>query len=196
VVIRPDIWARWAGVAPDAYPGQVNLVRTLLDRWHRLIRELAKFGIIGLVNTVVEIAIFNLVQIAVLLGPAPLKAKVIATAVATTTSYFMNRHWTFRHRERSGLRREYVLFFMFNGIGLVLQLGLLAIAKYAFHLEDNLLWINIVNLFCIGISTLFRFWTYQTWVFRHPEDAIFEPEEGVLPEDPEDSSARAAADAH
>jgi putative flippase GtrA len=143
---------------------------------------------------VIEISLFNVLQIDALLGRSPLKAKVIATVVATTTSYFMNRHWTFRHRERSSLRREYVLFFFFNGVGLLLQLGMLAVAKYAFHLEHNLFWINIVNIFCIGASTLFRFWTYQTWVFRHPEDAIFEPEAGALPEEPEHAEHRIEAE--
>ena len=181
-------------MAGAAYPGVVNLVRALLERWHKLIRELAKFGIIGVVNTVIEIGLFNLLQIDALLGRSPLKAKVIATIAATTTSYFMNRHWTFRHRERSSLRREYVLFFFFNGIGLVLQLAMLAVAKFVFHLEHNLFWINIVNIFCIGASTLFRFWTYQTWVFRHPEDAIYEPEPGALPEEPAAAEARVEAE--
>ena len=55
---------------------------------------------------------------------------MIATIVATITSYLMNRHWTYRDRPKSALRREYVLFFLFNGAGLVIELGVLAAAKY------------------------------------------------------------------
>ena len=73
---------------------------------------MAKFGIIGIVNTLLDLAIWN-----ALLFIGPIKAQIISTVVAATSSYFMNRHWTFRHRARSGLRREYILFFVFNGSG-------------------------------------------------------------------------------
>jgi putative flippase GtrA len=164
----------------------VNLVKVFLDRWHKLIREFAKFGIIGVVNTVIDFGLFNLLQLdlrvaghAVSLHGAPLKATVVATVVSATTSYFMNRHWTFRHRERSGLRREYVLFFVFNGIGLAIQLGMLGLAKYGFGVND-LFWLNGVKVLGVGIGTVFRFWTYQTWVFRHPEDAIYATEDDAV----------------
>jgi putative flippase GtrA len=169
-------------MASSAYPSYVNLVRAFLDRWHKLIREFAKFGVIGVVNTVIDFGLFNLLQqnwqVAghhFLLHGAPLKATVVATTVSATTSYFMNRHWTFRHRERSGLTREYMLFFVFNGIGLAIQLGMLGAAKYGFGI-NSLFWLNWVKVAGVGIGTVFRFWTYQTWVFRHPEDAIYATE--------------------
>ena len=148
--------------------GDVNLVRSFVDRWHMLIREMAKFGIIGVVNMVIDFAVWN-----VLLFTGPIKAQVIATIVAATSSYFMNRHWTFRHRARSGLRREYTLFFVFNAIGLAITGGILGIAKYGFEIDDRL-WLNVTKLVGIGLATVFRFWAYQKWVFLHPEDALYE----------------------
>ena len=95
-----------AGLCPGhrlaAYSRPVNFVQSLRDRWHALIKELTKFGIIGVLNTALDFAVWNAV-----LFIGPIKAQVISTLVSATSSYFMNRHWTFRHRARSGLRREY-----------------------------------------------------------------------------------------
>lgn len=124
-----------------------------------LIRQLASFGVIGAVNFVVDTAIFNLLFVI-----GPVKAQVIATVVATTLSYFLNRHWTFRAHERSGLRREYALFFLLNGVGLAITAAIVGVAKYGFDLHDQLP-LNIVRLFAIGVATLFRFWSYKRWVF-------------------------------
>ncbi|SHN35628.1 Putative flippase GtrA (transmembrane translocase of bactoprenol-linked glucose) [Cryptosporangium aurantiacum] len=158
------------------YSRSVNFVRRLRDRWHALIKELTKFGIIGIVNTALDFAVWN-----ALLFIGPIKAQVISTTVSATSSYFMNRHWTFRHRARSGLRREYLLFFGFNAIGLLITAAILGIATYAFHVE-HVAALNVVKLFAIGIATAFRFWAYRRWVFLHPEDQLYEPEDEPAPQ--------------
>jgi putative flippase GtrA len=149
------------------YSCRVTFVRRFVDRWHMLIKELTKFGLIGVVNTLVDFVVWNL-----FLFIGPIKAQVIATCVSATSSYFMNRHWTFRHRARSGLRREYTLFFVFNGVGLVITSAILGIASYVFGADDRFV-LNVVKVFAIGIATVFRFWSYRRWVFLHPEDALY-----------------------
>ncbi|WP_170323459.1 GtrA family protein [Cryptosporangium phraense] len=152
----------------------MNFVRRLRDRWHALIKELTKFGIIGVVNTVLDFAVWNAV-----LSIGPIKAQVVSTVISATSSYFMNRHWTFRHRARSGLRREYLLFFVFNAIGLVITAGILGIASYVFHVE-HVAALNVVKLFAIAVATAFRFWAYRRWVFLHPEDTLYEPDRATI----------------
>ncbi|MFB9316778.1 GtrA family protein [Cryptosporangium minutisporangium] len=124
-----------------------------------LLRQLASFGAIGALNFVVDTAIFNALFVV-----GPVKAQIVATVVATTLSYFLNRHWTFRKHERSGLRREYTLFFVLNGVGLAITAAIVGVAKYGFDLHDQLA-LNVVRLFAIGVATLFRFWSYKRWVF-------------------------------
>src|SRR5690349_14323579 len=91
----------------------VTLLAKLRAGREGLLRQLASFGVIGALNFVVDTAIFNALFVI-----GPVKSQIVATVVATTLSYFLNRHWTFRKHERSGLRREYTLFFVLNGIGL------------------------------------------------------------------------------
>ncbi|MGC4761601.1 GtrA family protein [Micromonospora sp. DT46] len=142
----------------------MRLVRLLPERWQKFIHEALKFGIVGGVNTVINYAVFNVLALTVFVD-GQLKATVIATVVATITSYLMNRHWTYRDRPKSAMRREYVLFFLFNGAGLLIELGVLAAAKYGLGLT-SLLALNVAKTGGVLLATLFRFWSYRTFVFQ------------------------------
>ncbi|MET8906780.1 GtrA family protein [Micromonospora sp. NPDC004551] len=140
------------------------LVRLLPERWQKFIHEALKFGIVGGINTVINYAVFNALALTVF-RDGQLKATVIATIVATITSYLMNRHWTYRDRPKAALRREYALFFLFNGAGLVIELGVLALAKYGLGV-NSLLALNVAKTGGVLLATLFRFWSYRTFVFQ------------------------------
>ncbi|MDM4722478.1 GtrA family protein [Micromonospora sp. WMMA1363] len=139
-------------------------VRLLPERWRKFISEALKFGIVGGANTVINYVVFNALALTVF-QDGQLKAAIVATIVATITSYLMNRHWTYRDRPKSAMRREYALFFLFNGVGLLIELGVLALAKYGFGLT-SLLALNLAKTCGIGLATLFRFWSYRTFVFQ------------------------------
>ncbi|MFC4020597.1 GtrA family protein [Micromonospora sp. GCM10011542] len=142
----------------------MRLVRLLPERWQKFIHEALKFGIVGGINTVINYAVFNALALTVF-ADGQLKATVIATVVATITSYLMNRHWTYRDRPKSALRREYVLFFLFNATGLLIELGVLAAAKYGLGMT-SLLALNVAKTGGVLLATLFRFWSYRTFVFQ------------------------------
>lgn len=162
----------------------MRLVPWLPERWHALTREIAKFGTIGVVNLIVNIGVANLLWLTVL-RDGEVKAKAIATVVATTSAYFMNRHWTYRDRPKSTLRREYTLFFVFNLVGLVIETTVLYLAKYGLHLT-HILALNVFAGVGIALGTIFRFWAYRTHVFKpHDEPvgatATAAPAEPIIP---------------
>jgi putative flippase GtrA len=139
--------------------------RALLRVYYRLgaiVRELMKFGVVGSVAFLVDLSVFNLVLHQT---EEPLTSKTISTVVATTVAYAGNRTWTFRRRSRSGVRREYVLFFLLNGVGLLIALTCVATSHYLLdftsRLSDNIA-ANVVGL---GLGTTFRFWSYRRFVF-------------------------------
>ena len=143
-------------------------MKALYERWQIIVHEMAKFGIVGAVNTVLDFGVFNVLRAVFHVGP--LTSSTIALVIAATSSYFMNRHWTFRHRARSGVGREYALFFVLNGIGLGLQLTCIAISHYGLQF-DSLVADNIAKAVGLVIGTIFRFTTYKRWVFVSPERA-------------------------
>lgn len=142
----------------------MRLVRLLPPRWQKFVHEAFKFGVVGGVNTVINYAVFNALALTVF-RDGQLKANVVATLVATFTSYLMNRHWTYRDRPKSAMRREYALFFLFNATGLAIELGVLALAKYGLGFT-GLLALNVAKTAGVGLATIFRFWSYRTFVFQ------------------------------
>ena len=118
---------------------------------------------VGATNVLINFVVFNALALTLFPG-GELKANIVATAFATTTSYLMNRGWTFRHRKTSRVTREYVLFFVFNAAGLAIELAVMGAAKYGLGLAG--LWaLNLAKMAGLGLGTVFRFWTYRTFVF-------------------------------
>jgi putative flippase GtrA len=155
-----------------------NPLRKLDDTVRLLVHEIVKFGTVGIVNFVLDVAIFNLLRIEVL-PHKPLTCKAISTAVAATSSYFMNRHWTWRHRARTGMARELPLFVVLSAVGLGIAEACLLFSHY-FVNADSVLSDNIsANGVGLILGMLWRFWSFKRWVF--------------LPEDPERDEEAAEA---
>ncbi len=165
-----------AGLSPtDAATGQerprsvLAWARGLHERSSHLLNELGKFGVVGAVCYVIDVVIFNLVRNGT---GEPITAKVISTVIATTFAFLGNRFWTWRHHERSGLRREYGLYFGFNLVGLGISLACLWLSHYGLgavwpgvfttKLADNI----SANVIGVGLASTFRFWAYRRYIFR------------------------------
>ncbi len=144
----------------------------MLERLRDLSHEFAKFGIIGGLGLIVDVGTFNLLRFAGdpgVLEHKPLTAKGISVAVATVVTYLGNRHWTWRDRAHSGARREVTLFFLLNGVGMLIAVGCLAVSHYLLDLRSPLADNISANVVGLVLGMVFRFWTYRTFVFRrHP----------------------------
>ncbi|KAA6221494.1 GtrA family protein [Streptomyces albofaciens JCM 4342] len=135
----------------------------LRARLDALARELMKFGAVGGAGVLVNFVVFNLVRH---LTELPVvRASIVATVVATGTNYLGYRYFTYRDRDKSGRTKELTLFLLFSVIGLVIENGVLYVATYGFG-WDSSLQSNVFKFLGIGLATLFRFWSYRTWVFR------------------------------
>jgi putative flippase GtrA len=146
----------------------VARLRHLYVTFEHLIHEIAKFGVVGAVNYVVDVGLFNVLVTGSLHGK-PLTAKLISSVVAATSSYFMNRHWTWRNKARHGLIREYSRFIGLSAIAVMLTLGWLAFGEYVLGQHSLLarnFWGNVVGVLT---AMIFRFWSFKRWVFVEPE---------------------------
>jgi hypothetical protein len=84
--------------------------------------------------------------------------------VATISSFLMNRHWTYRHRPKSAVHREFVLFLIFNAAGLAIELAVMGITKYWLGLTA-IIAVTAAKIFGMALGTIFRFVTYRRFVF-------------------------------
>ncbi|MFI5759071.1 GtrA family protein [Streptomyces sp. NPDC051569] len=138
-------------------------LRARLDRLDRLVHEVAKFGAVGGAGLLVNLLVFNVVRHTTEL--AVVRASVLATVVSIAFNYAGFRYFTYRDRDKSGRTKELTLFLLFSAIGLVIENGMLYAATYGFG-WDSPLQSNVFKFVGIGVATLFRFWSYRTWVFK------------------------------
>jgi len=151
-----------------------GLLGRLEARLRGIVSELAKFGTVGALSFVIDVTIFNAV---LLFLDKPLTAKVISTVVSATNAFVLNRAWSFKHRERTSVRREYGLFFVLNLVGLAISLLCLAVSHYVLGFESRLADNISANGIGLVLGTTFRFWSYRRFVWAAPsavEDAAVE----------------------
>lgn len=137
-----------------------------------LVREISKFGAVGLVGTIVDFGAFNVLRYLGedgqgILFDQPLLAKALSVIVATIVTFTGNLLWTYRNQaQRRNVVSGYLLFFFFNAIGMAFALGCLWISHYGLGLTNPLADNISANVIGLGLGTIFRFWAYRKWVFR------------------------------
>ncbi|GGQ41161.1 GtrA family protein [Couchioplanes azureus] len=160
------------------------LLPALRARFGALVRELSKFGTVGGIAFAIDLLIFNVLLQA---GAETLLAKTGSTVVATTVAFAGNRFWTWRHREHTHMAKQYTMFFLLNGVGLMIGLTCLAVSHYGLGaiwpefqtpLADNI----SGQLVGTAAGTLFRFWSYRRFVFG--ESTVPDPTSPAVPAAP------------
>ena len=131
-------------------------------------REVAKFGTVGAFAFVVDNGLWWILYHGPLEGSAT-KARVISALAATLFSWLANRFWTFRRRRQANVTREVVLFFVINGVGIVISSGFTWVAQYPLGITDAK-WLGFAGVVGIGVATILRFFAYRFWVFNKELD--------------------------
>ena len=139
-------------------PGLVSLRK----RFAGLIPELAKFGLVGLAGSVVDLGGAAYLHGAV--GIGPMISKGLSLTAATLVTYLGSRFWTFRHRVNQALLREGILFAALNLVGLAIAECVIALVTYGLDLRGTLAY-NAASVFGTGLGTIFRYFSYKKWVF-------------------------------
>ncbi|CAN5637169.1 hypothetical protein BH10ACT8_BH10ACT8_03100 [soil metagenome] len=158
-----------------------SLIDHVRGSWRILVKEIVAFGIVGFAALIIDLGVYNLLLHH---NVGVLTAKLVSTILSTTFAYFGNLKFSFSHRARTSLGRETGFFFGINGVALVVAELILALFAYPLHYKYDHLVMNVVNLFTIGVGTLFRFWAYKRFVFLHPDRVA-----AGLPDDDSDGAS-------
>lgn len=137
--------------------------------WHLFIAELMKFGTVGGVSFLINAGVVWILM-ATVFQDGHLKAKAIATVVATIFSWLANRYWTFRDKRQEDTRREAWQFLIANIIGLGIELSCLGVSIYILGLTSE--FASFISGTIIGtiLGTIFRYLAYRFWVYAKPLD--------------------------
>lgn len=131
-------------------------------------RQLLRFGLVGILNTAIDVLAYNLLvwRFDLRTSPALLLANAVAYALGAINSFALNRRWTFGrqgHRTAGEVGRFVVT--TLGGISLNdLLLWLLTRALLPV-LGPTRLWANAAKIGAIGGSVLLSYLGMRFWVF-------------------------------
>ena len=130
--------------------------------------ELLKFGGVGAIAYLVSVGGFNLLvhTSSAPLAEKPVLASLIAGFLSVIVAYLGNRYWTWRDRPKNDVKKEVLIFFVVNLMGIAISALCLAISRYGFGLNSPLSDNISANIVGVGFGTLFRFFGYRNWVFK------------------------------
>ncbi|QDZ16411.1 GtrA family protein [Humibacter ginsenosidimutans] len=152
-------------------------MRLIKYLYERFVRYALKFGVVGIVGYVVDVAIFNMLRLGATgsghFFQSPLGAKIVSVAIATLVTWFGNRYWTFRENRRKNFLLELLEFTVIAIAGLGISLLCLWISHYVLGFTslaaDNI----SANVIGLVLATLFRFVMYRYWVYgNHRKDGL------------------------
>jgi len=129
----------------------------------RLRGQVARFAVVGVLNTIVDYGVFNL------LGYGLHVHLVVAQAIAVTAgivnSFLWNKLWTFRSRGWSEWRRELAAFLLVSGVGFAINVGGFALLHSTFGASS---WVigNLEKASTTVVSMVWNFVGYRFFAFR------------------------------
>lgn len=131
-----------------------------------LARQFAKFGVVGVSNTLLSFAVYTI--LIKVFGVWYVAASAIGFAIGAVNGFLWNRAWTFRGHVGDSLTP--VRWFVVQGCGLLVNLGLV------FAFVDGAGLDKLVGqAVTIAIVTVLTFFANRSWTFRaSPAPALAE----------------------
>lgn len=102
----------------------------------KLIAQIMKFGVVGVVATVIDFAVMNLLYY--VLGLDILIANTAGFVISLIFNYLASMKYVFAHKEGMSRKREFVIFVVLSVIGLALNDGIVLALKGGLGFEANI----------------------------------------------------------
>jgi putative flippase GtrA len=150
--------------------GKVRRSTFLTRAWSGLLSNIVKFGIVGGLGFVLDVAIFNMLRLGVLGAEqwwsTALGAKVVSTSLTIIFNWLGNRFWTFRNGRHTHITLEFFEFVIASPLGMAVSLACLWITHHILGLTS--IWADNIsgNVIGLGLGTMLRFVLYQFWVWN------------------------------
>jgi len=140
-----------------------------------VIGEVFRFGVVGGINTIVDLFVLNLLILLTRTGRTGFMFalfKAVAFACAVLNSYLLNRSWTFKPSPDKRQTIEGAQFLFVSIVGAVVNVGSSwYVATYThpgWTVNPNL-WPSMAALVGTAFSLGFNFIGYKFWVFAHKQ---------------------------
>ncbi|MGK2849014.1 MAG: GtrA family protein [Minisyncoccota bacterium] len=133
--------------------------------------QLAKFGLIGVTNTVVDLGLYNLFIFMSDISSGYMISvfKSFSVLAAILNSYVWNKFWSFERKESENFGEEFTQFLLISLIGLLLNVGITSfivnVISVPMGMPDKA-WANIGGLTASVLVLTWNFVGYKFFVFK------------------------------
>lgn len=134
-----------------------------------------KFGIVGLIGSVIDFGVFNLLTIA--FNVTSIASSTVSFALAVINNFILNRFWTYPETRQSSIYKPLVQFAIVSCLGLAIRIPLfawlekmlipLAAKTIPNVLTPTIVGHNIALALVIGVVMLWNFFANRFWTFKH-----------------------------
>lgn len=149
----------------------MGLISTVKNRIPWLV-QIVKFSLVGVVNTLVDLAVLNLLVYLTKITEGPWIAvfNLISFTAAVINSYLMNKYWTFQKKRTDQVTLEASKFVIVSIIGAGISSGILYF--WTTYLEPILgfsaeIWVNVGKILAIIVVMVWNFLGYKFWAFKN-----------------------------
>ena len=132
------------------------------------VRQLVKFGLVGISSTIVNFAVLNLMLI--VLHQNKYVAVTVAFLVSVINGYFWNRRWTFKNAPTKAVHTQFMQFLLVNLVSWGLDLLFVRLISVPLENDFHISMVKATNLAQLVATGVLVFWNYfanRLWTFRH-----------------------------
>ncbi len=143
---------------------------TRKKKWRSLLWQLFRFGLVGGLNTSIDLLMFNGL---LLLWPTQNTTSLLAYnsfayAFGAINSFILNKYWTFQNKRRTTFG-EVLRFALTTFCGVICNDGILWAASSFLHpvMINATLWANASKVLAISGTFMISYLGMRLWVFTH-----------------------------
>lgn len=139
------------------------------------ITRFIKFGTVGLIGSVIDFGVFNLLTIA--LHVSSIASSTVSFALAVINNFILNRFWTYPETRQSSIYKPLVQFVIVSCLGLAIRIPLFAwlekmLIPLAAKTIPNILTPTIVGhnvalALVIGVVMMWNYFVNRFWTFKN-----------------------------
>jgi putative flippase GtrA len=152
------------------------VVASWIGRKFPVLFEAAKFALVGVLNTMVDLGVLNILifMTGIAGGISFSFFKAISFLVSVTNSYVWNKFWTFRSAKEPR-PIEFAAFVAIAGVGFVINVGVASLIVNVIGAPAGIsqkIWANVGAILATLIAMTWNFLGYKLIVFKSKKSSI------------------------
>jgi putative flippase GtrA len=147
---------------------KVSKPPSFFARWKAHYPQIVRFGLVGGVNTGLDLLALNALLLLLPTNQAGLILvyNVLAYSFGAFNSFLLNKYWTFRNKQTMSWR-EFTRFALTTLFGMAVNTALVWAIRAIPHpfVQNMVLWTNVSKILAIVVSAAISYFGMRLWVF-------------------------------